>query len=71
MRGEGPLRDRGVGWLRAESNSRLQPGSAVAVLPLGAQAGTNGEELGERRDGLDAPRRRDANESVRIEIVAE
>ena len=47
------------------------PGLTVAGKALRAQVGAEGEELGKGPDGLDVTERGDADEAVRVEVVAQ
>ena len=50
---------------------RLDPGLALAVLARRAQRGAARDQLGHRRDRLDAARVGDPHEAVGVEVVAE
>src|SRR5258708_2383134 len=47
------------------------PRRPVAVDAAGAQLGAERDQLGQVRDGLDLAQRGDADEPVRVEVVAE
>ena len=49
----------------------VDPGRAVVRAAFGPQRRAAGDQLGERRDRVDVAERRDPDEAVRVEVVAE